>query len=198
MSTAAPQPCAGDAQGHERTDKLIERAEKTVKELKDSRKQVKKTLEAYNKMMKKNGDDRRSAYEKVTEEKQRCEKRAEEIQKRIHEIEKQATKFFGEWGKNLKDIESEELRERSSQRMEDSHLRLERASVTGKDVKVELDSFLADLGDHLTYLEYDLNATSAKSLEADWDKLDQQASHLFDKMDEATRVIQEYIRSLRP
>jgi chromosome segregation ATPase len=198
MSTGAPQLRAEDARGHERTDKLIERAEKIVKELKDSRKQVKKTLEAYEKMMKKNGDNRRSAYEKVTEEKKKCEKRAEETRKRIHEMEKQATKFFGEWEKNLKDIESEELRERSRQRKEDYHLRLERASVSGKDVKVELDSFLANLGDHLTYLEYDLNATSAKSLEADWDKLDQQASQLFDKMDEATRVIQECIRSLKP
>jgi chromosome segregation ATPase len=198
MSSGAPQLCADDAQGHERTDKLIEKAEKIVKELKDSRKQVKKTLEAYNKMMKKSGDDRRSAYDKVTEEKQRCEKRAKEIQKRTHDMEKQATKFFDEWGENLEDIESEELRERSRRRLEDSHLRLERVSATGKDVKVEFDSFLANLGDHLTYLEYDLNATSAKSLEADRDKLDRQASRLFSKMDEATRVIQEYVHSLRP
>ncbi len=95
------QPQALWAQKTQKLSKnLVKRAEKTVEEIKKTEKQLDKTVKKYNDLLKKKKvKDRQKEFKKLNDELKKTEKHVGDLSKRNAEMQKEATKIFGEWSK---------------------------------------------------------------------------------------------------
>ncbi len=183
--------------GHERTDELVKRIEKTLKEIQEGRKRLERTLEAYHKMLSTNGDSRRSAFEKVTKGLEKQEERSKELRKRFEEMQKEARKYFNEWRKSLGQIEDGKLRARSESRLDDTQRRFEELVAAGRAVREGFEPVVRGLEDQMVYLGHDLNETSTESLSADAQVITDLSRQLVDGIEGYSIVASAYIDALK-
>jgi archaellum component FlaC len=185
-------------EGHKRTDRLIKRAEDTTKEIESTKQQLQKSLILYNSIIDGKAENPRKSYNDLGKSIERCEKKVEDVGKRVESMELEAHNFFAEWTQSLEQITNENLSERSQQRLNDTRVRYGDILRSGRSAGAEFDTFMADLHDQVVYLGFDLNPSAVASLKEDSVKLNEHAGVLFKKIDEVVAAIGEYIKSIQP
>jgi chromosome segregation ATPase len=194
---AAAQIFGSDPESLKRTDKLIEKAERTVKEAVSARDEIQKTLNAYNAVFKSEDKKVRDAYKAVEKGMERTEKQRETAKLAMDEMKTEADAYFTSWNESLQQIESPDLRKRSETRMAETRGHFDGVFSAVADARAQYEPFLKNLKDQWTYLGHDLNAEGIKSLKPDADKLNAQAVDLFKKIDVGLRKANDYIASLK-
>ena len=114
---AAAQIFGSDPEGLKRTDKLIAKAEGTVKQAVSAREEIQKTLDSYNAVFESDVKDVRDAYKSVEKGIERTEKQREAVKLAMDEMKIEADAYFASWTESLQQIESPDLRKRSEGRM---------------------------------------------------------------------------------
>ncbi len=194
---AAAQIFGSDPESLKRTDKLIERAEGTVKQAVSAREEIQKTLDSYNAVFKSDVKDVRDAYKSVEKGIERTEKQREAVKLAMDEMKTEADAYFASWTESLQQIESPDLRKRSEDRMAETRGHFNGVLGAVADARGQYEPFLKNLKDQWTYLGHDLNAEGIKSLKPDADKLNTQAGELFKKIDAGMKKAKDYIASLK-
>ena len=189
---------AGAQEGHKRTDRLIKRAEDTTKEIESTKQQLQKSLMLYNSIIDGEAENPRKSYNDLGKTIERCEKKVEDVGKRVESMELEAHNFFAEWNQSLEEITNTNLRERSQERLNDTRVRYGDILRSGRSAGAEFDTFIAEMHDQVVYLGFDLNPAAVGSLKEDSVKLNEHAEILFKKIDEVTAAIGEYIKSIQP
>ena len=184
--------------GHKQTDKLIERVDETVKEMREGRKRVEKTLAAYHELFSREEKRRRSAYKDLVKSLDKQEERSKKLRERFKPLEKAAEKYFKERNKSLKDIKKGELRERSAARLEEMRRRYHELIRAGEEVQNGFRPVVEGLQDQVVYLRHDLNQTSVESLETDRAKINDEARGLMARIDSFAAAADAYVTSLNP
>lgn len=186
-----------DPESLKRTDKLIEKAETTVKSAMSTREEIQKTLASYNAMFKSADTEVRDAYKDVEKGIERTEKKREEVKKHIDEMKVESDAYFASWKQSLQQIQSPDLRKKSEERMAETHKHFDGVLASVEDGRGAYEPFLKSLKDQWTYLGHDLNAKGLESLKPDAEKLNSQSADLFKKIDSAMKKANEYIASLK-
>jgi chromosome segregation ATPase len=194
---AAAQVFGSDPESLKRTDKLIEKAEGTVKQAVTAREEIRKTLDSYNALFKSDVKDVRDAYKSVEKGIERTEMEREAVKKHMDEMTLEADAYFASWTESLQKIESPDLRKRSQDRMAETRGNFDGVLGAVADARAEYEPFVKSLKDQWTYLGHDLNADGLKSLKPDADKLNAQAAELFKKIDAGMKKANDYIASLK-
>ncbi len=184
--------------GHKRTDKLVERIDDTVKEMREGRKRVEKTLAAYHEVFSREEKRRRSAYKDLVKSLDKQEERSKKLRERFKELEKTAKKYFKEWNKSLKDIKKGELRNRSAARLDETRKRYHELIRAGEEAQNGFRPVVEGLEDQVVYLGHDLNQTSVESLETDRAKINEVARGLMAQIDTFAATADAYVASLNP
>ena len=184
--------------GHKRTDKLIERIDETVKEMREGRKRVEKTLAAYHDVFSREEKHRRSAYKDLVKSLDKQEERSKKLRERFKRLEKTSEKYFKEWNKSLKDIRKGELRDRSAARLDKTRKRYHELIRAGEEAQKGFRPVVEGLEDQVVYLGHDLNQTSVESLETDRAKINDVARGLMARIDNFAAAADAYVASLNP
>ena len=184
--------------GHKRTDKLIERIDETVKEMREGRKRMEKTLAAYHEVFSREEKRRRSAYKDLVKSLDKQEERSKKLRERFKELEKTAEKYFKEWNKSLKDIKKGELRDRSATRLDETRERYLELIRAGEEAQNGFRTVMEGLEDQVVYLGHDLNQASVESLETDRRKINDEARGLMARIDSFAAAADAYVASLNP
>ncbi len=184
--------------GHKRTDELIERIDETVKEMREGRKRIEKTLAAYHELFSREEKRRRSAYKDLVKSLDKQEERSKKLRERFKELEKTAKKYFKEWNKSLKDIKKGELRDRSAARLDETRKRYNELIRAGEEAQNGFRPVVEGLEDQVVYLGHDLNQTSVESLETDRAKINDVARGLMARIDSFAAAADAYVASLNP
>jgi hypothetical protein len=194
---ATAQIFGSDPESLKRTDKLIGKAEGTVKQAVSAREEIQKTLDSYNAVFKSDVKDVRDAYKSVEKGIERTEKQREAVKLSMDEMKIEADAYFASWTESLQQIESPDLRKRSQNRMAETRGHFDGVLGAVADARTEYEPFVKNLKDQWTYLGHDLNAEGIKSLKPDADKLNAQAVELFKKIDAGMKKANDYIASLK-
>ena len=184
--------------GHKRTDELIERIDETVKEMREGRKRVEKTLGAYHEMFSREEKRRRSAYKDLVKSLDKQEERSKKLRERFKQPEKTAGKYFKEWNNSLKVIKKGELRDRSAARIDETRRRYNELIRAGEEAQNGFCPVVEGLEDQVVYLGHDLNQTSVESLETDRAKINDEARGLMARIDSFAVAADAYVASLNP
>ena len=194
---AGAQVFGSDPEGVKQTNRLIDRAEDVVKQTTSARQEIGKTLDSYNALFGDNVTDLLSAYKDVEKGIERCDKQKVEVQKSIDTMSAEADTYFAGWTGSLENIQSQDLRKRSEDRMKETRGRFDGILAAARDAQKSYDPLISNLKDQWTYLGHDLNPSGIASLKPDADKLNQSATVLFKKIDDGMKTANDYITSLR-
>jgi uncharacterized coiled-coil DUF342 family protein len=196
--TAGAQAIFGsDPEGLKRTDGLIKKAEELVKEAASARERIGRALDAYDSIFADDVTDVRKAYKSVEGEIEKCEKKREEVRKKLDAMTVEAEAYFAGWSDSLQQIGTPDLRKKSEARMAETRGHFEGILAAVRAAREVYESFITSMKDQWTYLGHDLNPNGIASLKPDADKLRSQAKELFEKIDAGTKKASEYIDSLR-
>ena len=194
---AAAQIFGSDPESLKQTDKLIGKAEGTVKQAVSARQEIQKTLDSYNALFESDVEDVRDAYKSVEKGIERTEKQREVVKTHLDEMKTEAEAYFASWTESLPQIESPDLRKRSEDRMAEARRNFDGVLGAVGDARAQYEPFVKSLKDQWTYLGHDLNAEGIKSLKPDADKLNAQAGELFKKIDAGMKKANDYMASLK-
>jgi len=184
--------------GVKQAENLVKKTEASAKAITEAREQIKTTLDGYNALIEGNVEDTKKAYGNLQKEMDRSDDRAEDVGKRIDEMNVEADKYFADWTRSLDGISSPDLRARSEERMKDARSRYDQILATTGKAGDMFASFIQNLRDQVTYLGHDLNPRALASLEGDATKLNTAAESFFGKIDSAIDEATSYAASLRP
>ena len=104
LCCALAKPAAALAGDHDKMDDLIDRIEKTMKEMSESEQHLEKTLDAYHKMLAKTGGGRRSSHKDLLKRLEQHEERSKKRRERLEDMDERAEKYFRAWKKGLDEI----------------------------------------------------------------------------------------------
>ena len=179
------------------TERLVKRAEDTVAEIGSAKAQLQSTLDLYNTLMGGRASDAKKLYSDLGKAVDATLKKRDDVRKRGEDMEKEAYKFFEEWTASLEAITSEELRQRSQERLNDTRVNFSGILAEGRQAGADFDVFMGGLRDQIVYLGYDLNPGGIASLAEDAERLNAAADVLFVAIDEVIATITEYAESMR-
>lgn len=191
------QVFGSDPESLKRTDKLIQKAETTVKSATDAKAEIQKTLDSYNAMFKSDDTKVRDAYKDVEKGIERTEKKREEVKKHIDEMKAEGDTYFASWKQSLQQIQDPGLREKSEDRMAETRSHFDGVLASVEEARGAYEPFMKSLKDQWTYLGHDLNAQGLASLKPDAEKLRGQSADLFKKIDASMKKANDYIASLK-
>jgi hypothetical protein len=198
LAIALTAGAAGAQEGHKRTDRLIKRAEDTIKEIEATKQQLQKSLILYNSIIDVKAEDPKKTYRDLVKAIEGCEKKVADVGKRVESMELEAHNFFAEWTQSLEQISSADLRKRSQERLNETRVRYGDILRSGRSAGAEFDTFIGEMHDQVVYLGFDLNESAVASLKEDAAKLNEHANVLFKKIDEVVAATTGYINSIRP
>ena len=184
-------------QGIKQTDRLVKRAEDTMKQIVETKAELQKTLDTYNTLVKGGPGDAKKLYNDLRKATERCDKKREDVRKRSADMESEAHTFFEEWTVSLVDISNEDLKQRSQARLNDTPLSFGEILSAGRHAGADFDVFMATLRDQIVYLGYDLNPSAVTSLAEDAKKLNAQADTMFESIDAVTATINKSVSSIK-
>jgi chromosome segregation ATPase len=178
--------------------KLVDKAEDTLKKIKDAEKQLDKTTDRYGKLIDgKNVKARRKEHGKVADEMKKLGKRAKDVREKARDMEKEASKFFREWDKGLDKIKDPELRALSRQSMTESQEQYGQIITAGRTSADQYDAYVAMLGNQLQYLELDMSDGAIEKLKSTNQDLRGEAKELETRIGGFKGEIQRYITALK-
>jgi len=178
--------------------KLVEKAEDTLKKIKDAEKQLDKTTDRYGDLIGgKNVKARRKAHGKVTDEMKNLGKRAKSVREHARDMEKEASKFFREGDKGLQDIKDPELRALSRQSMTESQEQYGQIIRAGRNSADQYDAYTAMLGNQLKYLELDMSDNAIEKLKSTNQDLRGEAKELRSRVEGFKAEIRRYVAALK-
>jgi len=177
------------------TERLVQRAEETVREIVRARAELQGTLEVYNRLMS-GGADSKKLFSDLRKAANRSDDRRDDVRKRGQDMEKEAYRFFEEWTRSLAAITDPSLKGRSQTRLNDTRVEFGDILTAGRRAGADFDVFLGGLRDQITYLGYDLNPDGVASLTEDAERLNASAESMFARIDDLATVLSEYSGAL--
>jgi len=143
-----------------------------------------KLLAGYNSIVSGEAAKPESAYKKLVGDLKATDKKIEGAKKQVASLNKEADKFFKAWEKDLAEITSESLREKSASRMNDAKQRYATLVETISKANEEFAPVVQNLNDQILYLGRDLSPEAIADLQDEAAELNQQAAEVKDRVKE--------------
>ncbi len=184
--------------GPEETQKFLKTVEATVKAIGESRAQLQKAVGTYNSIIEMAAPDLKTAYRDLGREISESEKKVAVGRPKVEEMNNASNAYFAARNASVQAITDPDLRKRSEERLNAAYEQFQKISTAGKDTRQLFDTLMTDAKNQSTFLGHDLNASAIASLKPDAAKFNARAAEVFAKVDDVTRMFDEYIASLRP
>lgn len=142
------------------------------------------------------GGDLEKVYDSLKSDYDRSNTKAEDVRKRVKEVESVATDLFAEWEKELNEISSATLREKSRSQLRDTRNRYEELHNALKRAEKSMDPVLTQFRDQVLFLKHNLNAKALSSLQSEALNIQDDITKLLGEMDRSIRQADSFINAL--
>ncbi len=185
-------------QGLKLTNKLIKSANSTIAEIAAARAQIEKTLSGYNEIVDGKVPNNTKAYKALKKDIDKCDVARGDVRTKMVDMQLAADGLFENWENDLAGFSSEEMKQRSNTRLEETKAGYDQIRQAANKAGAEFDPFLTNLRDQILFLGNDLNPAAIKELADDKTKLNAQATKVFASVDDATNTARQYVGKLTP
>lgn len=185
-----------EAFGQHKRDILVDRVEEARNDQEQAKEQFRSALDAFSEVVGYEGGDLREAYDRLSDELETAEGRAEDVRERIDSVERVATDLFEEWEKELEEYESADLRRRSEDQLEETRERYDDLIDAMHRAESKMDPVLEALRDQVLFLKHNLNARAVASLEGEVDVLESDVEALITDMETAIEEANAFIEGM--
>ena len=143
------------------------------------------------------GGDLEEFYERLRDDYEACEKRAESVGKRIETVERIASDLFQEWEEEIQEMKNAKLRSRSRQSLLDTRERYARLSRAMKKAESRMGPVLGHLRDYVLYLKHNLNARAIGALRQEVTDIETEVESLMGEMARSIREAEIFLKNFQ-
>ena len=136
------------------------------------------------------------AYTDLQKEYEHCAGKAEDVRKRIKDMEAVAGDLFTEWEKEIKEISTPSLQEGSRKQLTATRAKYESLHDALRKAEQSMAPVLKQFKDHVLYLKHNLNAQAIASLKGEATNIQTEISRLLQQMNTSIAQADEFIKTL--
>ena len=183
--------------GVHKRDILVERVEEARDSQKSGEKQFTSALEQFKSVVAVDGGNLEPVYKKLNKEYEDSKSAAEEIRKRIDDIESVAEALFDEWEDELKQYSNKQLRTESQQKLKTTKVKYQQLISVMRKTESRLDPVLTPMKDQVLYLKHNLNARAIQALRQEAVKIDKDVDVLLTAIRKSVAEADAFIREMK-
>jgi paraquat-inducible protein B len=143
------------------------------------------------------GGNLEKVYNKLNDDYQDCEERAETVRKRIQSVEDIASDLFKEWEKEIREISNENFRSKSMQTMRETKDRYSRLRSAMTTASKKMDPVLRSLKDYVLYLKHNLNAQAVGALKQKVGDIEYEVESLIQDISSSVREAEDFLKNFK-
>ena len=182
--------------GYAKRDVLTSRVKSARDAQEDAKKDIKSALDQFSTVVAYEGGDLEAAYKKLNGELENSEASADNVRKRIDDVESVADALFAEWKKELGDYTSADLRRKSEAKLTQTKSRYRDMLSAMKRAEQRIDPVLKPLRDQVLYLKHNLNARALSAIKGELVKVDAHVDQLVKDLNRSIAEADKFIQSM--
>lgn len=175
---------------------MVHRVEKARDTQEETKQQFKSALEQFTAVTNFKGGDLEATYNKVNGEYQASVKKAEEVRKRISDIEDVSNALFSEWETELGQYGSASLRQNSQQKLTETKAHYRQLIEAMRKAEATIEPVLSVFRDQVLYLKHNLNAQAIASLKGQLGSVRSDVSALVLAMEKSINEADAFINTM--
>lgn len=182
--------------GKEKRHLLKDNVEKAREEQTEASEQFATVLERIQAMYGFDGGELEGVYEKLNDDYQACEERAEAVRERIDKVERIGADLFKEWESEVSSIKNVKLQSKSRASLRDTRSRFDRLQRSMARAEASMEPVLVNLRDYVLYLKHNLNAQAVSSLKTEVADIEAEVSALISDMNRSIKEADAFVKAL--
>ncbi|WP_020483001.1 DUF2959 domain-containing protein [Methylomonas sp. MK1] len=175
---------------------MVHRVEKARDTQEETKQQFKSALEQFTVMTNFKGGDLEATYNKLNGEYEASVKKAEEVNKRIADIEDVSSALFSEWETELTQYSNASLRRNSQQKLTATKAHYQQLIAAMRKAETKIEPVLSVFRDQVLYLKHNLNAQAIASLKGQLDSVRSDVSALVVEMEKSINEADAFIKTM--
>ncbi len=182
--------------GKEKRHLLRDQVEKSRDDQEKASEEFKDALTRLKEMYGLQGGDLEKMYERLSDDYDSCQERADIVDERIDKVQRIAEDLFIEWRKEIDQIQNASFRSKSAQKLRATQSRFARLEKALKSARKRMTPVLNNLKDYVLYLKHNLNARAIGSLKGEVASIetdvDQLVTDIQHSINEADAFLKEF------
>ncbi|MGX2038743.1 DUF2959 domain-containing protein [Methylocaldum sp. MU1018] len=187
---------AVESLGFHKRDILVHRVEKARDSQEEAKTQFKNALERFTALTGFKGGSLEEKYQELNAEFERSQAKANEVRKRIDDIEDVSEALFDEWENELSQYQNPSLKRSSQQKLKATRQRYDQLIAAMKRAESKMEPVLLTFRDQVLFLKHNLNAQAIASLRGELDSLQTDISALIKSMEASIREADAFIKTV--
>jgi gas vesicle protein len=181
--------------GKEKRHLLKDNVEKARTEQEEASEEFKDALTRVKELYGFEGGDLEEFYNKLREDYESCEKRAEAVKKRIGTVEELAADLFEEWENEINEMTNETFKSKSLQSLKETKARYTRLNSAMEKAESKMSPVLKQLRDYVLYLKHNLNAQAIGTLKQEVDDIEVEVERLIGDIAKSIKEADDFLKS---
>ncbi len=175
---------------------MIHRVEKMRDTQEEAKQQFKSALAQFQTLTHYSGGDLEDTYQRLNDAYQKSLDKANEIHKRIEDIEDVSEALFAEWEDEIDQYSNASLKRRSQQKLTATKRQYLQLITAMKKAEAKMQPVLAVFKDQVLYLKHNLNAQAIASLKEDLADIESDVSKLILAMEKSIAEANQFIQAM--
>lgn len=175
---------------------MVHRVEKARDTQEQTKQQFKSALEQFTAVTNFKGGDLDATYNKLNGEYEASVKKADEVKKRIADIEDVSAALFAEWEAELGQYSNDALRRNSQQKLADTKAHYRQLLAAMRKAESKIEPVLTVFRDQVLYLKHNLNAQAVAALKGQLASVQADVSSLVVDMEKSINEADEFIKTM--
>ena len=175
---------------------MVHRVEKARDTQEQTKQQFKSALEQFTAVTNFKGGDLEATYNKLNGEYEASVKKADEVKKRIADIEDVSAALFDEWEAELSQYSNDALRRNSQQKLADTKAHYRQLIAAMRKAESKIEPVLTVFRDQVLYLKHNLNAQAIAALKGQLASVQADVSSLVVDMEKSINEADAFIKTM--
>lgn len=181
--------------GKEKRHLLRDQVEKARAEQEKASEEFKDALTRVKEIYGFEGGDLEEFYNRLRDDYEACEKRADAVEKRINRVDQIAADLFTEWEHEIKEMTNEQFKSKSRQSLKDAKIRYARLNQAMVKAKSRMLPVLTRLRDYVLYLKHNLNAQAIGALGQEVSGIEKEVQLLIQDMTKSIKEADDFLKN---
>lgn len=182
--------------GYEKRDILVSRVDSARDAQQEAREQFEDALQQFIAVTNFSGGELQEQYIGLKGEFEESEERANDVRKRISDVERVAADLFAEWNAELDEYANADMRRASKRQLDSTRARCQKLIGVMKRAEKKLDPVLAAFRDRVLFLKHNLNARAVASLRGERAKVESDIGALIADMNRSIAEADAFIKEM--
>ncbi|GAB4262170.1 MAG: DUF2959 domain-containing protein [Methylomicrobium sp.] len=182
--------------GIPKRDVMVYRVEKARDTQEETKEQFKSALEQFTALTQFKGGNLEATYNKLNGEYEASVNKADEVRKRIADIEDVSGALFREWEQEIEQYSSASLKRNSQQKLSATKVHYQQLIGAMKQAESRIEPVLTVFKDQVLYLKHNLNAQAIASLKGELGSIQSDVSALITAMEKSINEANAFIKTM--